>query len=429
LVTSYSDVAHLLRRAGFGGTANEISALAQLPLAGVVDAVISRASEPSVTPPSVMLDVNAPWYDRWVAFVDWWFERMRTTPSPLAEKMVLFWHGHFTSSVDKTDFANMWDQLVVFRNRGMGSFRDLAQAVAITPAMLEYLDNESNVKSAPNENFARELMELFTLGVNQYTQADVTASAKAWTGHGLTSDKRTYVFTSAKHDTTNKTFFGITKNWDGPEIIDEITLGSKKLVCARFIAEKLWTFFAYPRPESAVSDALTSAFANSNLDITTLLRAMFLRPEFYSTRARQEHVRNPIEYLVAMMRYTGLDVSKVHPDWYLSPLGQYPLRPPNVAGWGTGRYWVSSSTSWARSNLARNTMWNARSAGVLSNTNSLSIQTAVQRAFDTFGIDQPSASTRNAMETAVYNERYAKSNNESQNLLQLVMLCPEFQVG
>jgi uncharacterized protein (DUF1800 family) len=350
-------------------------------------------------------------------------------PAPLAEKMVVFWHGHFTSSLDKTDFSNMWDQLVVFRNLGMGGFRDLTRATAITPAMLEYLDNETNVKSAPNENFARELMELFTLGVNQYTQADVAASARAWTGHGLSTDRRSYVFNASRHDTNNKTFMGITKNWDGPEVIDEITLGSKKLVCARFIAEKIWAFFAYPRPEQVVSDALTTAFANSNLDISTLLRTMFLRPEFYSQRARQEHVRSPIEYLVAMMRHTGLDVSKVHPDWYLQSLGQYPLRPPNVAGWGTGRYWISTSTSWARSNLARNTMWNARTAGVLGNSTSLSIATAVQRAFDQFGIDQPSATTRGALESAVYNERYAKSTGESQNLLQLVMLCPEFQVG
>jgi uncharacterized protein (DUF1800 family) len=395
----------------------------------VVTAVVSRANEPVVVPPAVMLDPNAAWYDRWVSFINWWFERMRTTPAPLAEKMVVFWHGHFTSSLDKTDFSNMWDQLAVFRNLGTGSFRDLTQAAAITPAMLEYLDNETNVKSAPNENFARELMELFTLGVNQYSQADVAASARAWTGHGLSSDRRSYVFNATRHDTNNKTFMGITKNWDGPEIIDEITLGSKRMVCARFIAEKLWTHFAYPRPEQAVSDALTTAFANSNLDISTLLRTMFLRPEFYSTRARQEHVRSPIEYVVAMMRYTGMDVSKVHPDWYLQSLGQYPLRPPNVAGWGTGKYWISTSTSWARSNLARNTMWNARTAGVLTNTSALSIPTAVQRAFDQFGIDQPSAGTRGALETAVYNERYAKNAGESQNLLQLVMLCPEFQVG
>lgn len=426
--TNYADVAHLLRRAGFGGLPNEISALAQLDLPQVVDAVVSRSSVPAVTPPSVMLDTNAAWYDRWVAFINWWFERMRTTPAPLAEKMVVFWHGHFTSSLDKTDFSNMWDQLEIFRNLGMGSFRDLTQAVAINPAMLQYLDGETNVKGAANENFARECMELFTLGVNQYTQTDVTAAAKAWTGHGLSSDKRTYVFTAAKHDTSNKTFFGITKNWNGPDIVDEITLGSTKLTCARYIANKMWAYFAYPAPEQAVSDALTTAFANSNLDITVLLRTMFLRPEFYSTAARQNHVRSPIEYLVAMMRYTGLGVDKVHPDWYLSPLGQYPLRPPNVAGWGNGKYWVSTSASWARSNLARNTMWSARSAGLL-NTTSLSIQTAAQRAFDAFGIDQPSSVTRAAFEKAVYDERYAKSNNEAQNLLQLAMLCPEFQVG
>ena len=128
----------------------------------------------------------------------------------------------------------------------------LAQAASISPAMLQYLDGESNTKSAPNENFARESMELFTIGVNQYTQADVAAVAKAWSGHSVSTDTHTYQFNATKHDTTNKTIFGITKNWNGPDVIDELIIGSKQTTCAKFMAKKLWEFFAYPNPSSAL---------------------------------------------------------------------------------------------------------------------------------------------------------------------------------
>ncbi len=427
--TPYSDVAHLLRRAGFGGLPDEISALAQYDLPQVVDRVLDRSNVPPVLPPAVVLDRSAPWNDRYVTFIYWWFDRMKSTPAALAEKMTVFWHGHFTSSLEKTDFINMWNQLQLFRDTGMGSFRTLAQAVAISPAMLEWLDNANNVAGGPNENFAREMMELFTLGVNQYTQADVVAAARAWTGHGLPHDSNTYGFTPSWHDEGTKTFFGISKNWNGPDVIDEICYGAKQRTMAMFIVDKFWTYFAGSNGSTLALNAIADAFIASNLDITSLLRAMFLRPEFYADAARHEHIRNPVEFLVAAMRYTGLASNKMHPEWYLDAMGQLLLVPPNVAGWKTGRYWISNASMWARINAARNTSWTALEVGLLAGTKNVSIQTAAQRAIDAFGIDRPSASTRSVLESVAYAERYAQGWAEQPNLITTGLLAPEFQVG
>ena len=156
---------------------------------------------------------------------------------------------------------------------------------------------------------------------------------------------------------------------------------------------------------------------------------MFNRSEFYSFEAKHGHVKSPTEYIVSTMRYTGQPASVAHPEWYVGVQGQNLLQPPNVAGWKPNRNWVSTSTMWSRANFARNIMWTAKTAGFLAGTTTVSIQTAAQRVFDAFGIDAPSQATRTNVENYVYAERYAKGWGETQNLIQLGMLCPEFQAG
>src|SRR4051812_48255893 len=274
--TPPSAVAHLLRRAGFGGSSAEIAALAPLDIKVIVDKVVDPSRALPLPDPPLLADTEAGYWERYVAMSSAWFERMRTAPvgDALVEKLTLFWHGHFCSSLEKVgDHQAMWNQNNVFRAMGMGSFRDLAQAVAVDPAMLRYLDNDRNVKGSPNENFARESMELFTLGVNQYTQDDVVAVARAWTGHSYDKEG-VYTFFPKRHDTAAKTIFGITKAWDGPEVLDEILLGSKQAISARFIATKLWSFLAYPAPEPAVVDAIVAPYVASGLSIAALLKAI-----------------------------------------------------------------------------------------------------------------------------------------------------------
>ena len=424
------DAAHLLRRAGFGGSAADIQALSLVDQATAVDQILTvPAGGPPAGPPSVGTSTNG--YQVWVDMVHWWIDRMRTAPSPVVEKLTLFWHDHFATSMNKvTDPVDMFQQNQVFRENGLGSFRALTHAVSIDPAMILWLDNDPNTAGSPNENFARELMELFTLGVDQYTQDDVVASARAWTGHGVDSTGEVYQFHPGNHDTGMKTFFAITQNWDGPQIIDEILQGAKAGIAARFIANKVWSWFAYPNPPSSVIDAVTADFqASTDLDITALLRSIFNRPEFYSAAAKQGLLRTPTEFIVAALRATGVSAADANPEWYMDGMGQTLFYPPNVAGWHQNAYWISTSAVWARAGFARNLTWKAVTAGILAGVAQLSVHDAVQLAFDTFGIITPSVATRTDLEAWLTAERAANSGAQQANLITLTMLTPEFQLA
>jgi uncharacterized protein (DUF1800 family) len=432
LATPKTDVAHLLRRAGFGGTAASVNRLAKLAWADVVDSVLDTSVNPAVVAPPQLSDAHASEYDRWVAVVQWWFERIRKSPAPIQEKMTLFWHGHFCSSQDKIfRMSHLWDQNNLFRNQGMGKFELLTQRVAVQPAMLLYLDNWLNMVGVPQENFARELMELFTLDVGNYTQDDVVASARAWTGHGLTADQGQYRFRKALHDNDPKTFMGITRNWDGPGIVHQILNGATtRPLAAKFIARKLWSFFAYPNPDGALVDTLATSFMATDLDVGKLLRTIFLRPEFLSSTARGALVRSPIEFVAATMIYTGLQAKAVHPEWWLDGMGQEPFYPPNVSGWKQNAYWISSSAFWARAAFVRNIVWQAvDSTAFLAGTAQHTPAEAAQMAFNAVNIDVPSTTTRAALEAFVTAERAASGWAERPNLATLILLSPEFQLA
>ena len=423
-------VAHLLRRAGFGGTRAEIAALAPLDIKVIVDRVVDVRAADTLPDPPLLHDDTASSWDRYVAASSWWMDRMRTAPvgAALVEKMTLFWHGHFCSSVDKVDSAPaMWNQNQLFRSKGLGSFRDLAQAVAIDPAMLRYLDNDRNVKGSPNENFARECMELFTLGTGAYTQDDVVAAARAWTGHTYDKDGH-YLFRPERHDTGAKTFFGQTKNWNGPDVLDEIVLGSTKERCARFIATKLWSFLAYPNPEGEVVDGIVAAYLAADLSIAALLKAIFLRREFYGPKATGALVRSPIEWTVAAMRATGLPCSVAHPEWWLEGMGQQPFRPPNVAGWHANGYWLSASATWARQSFAGYLRWKIDD-GFLADSPRRSVGDAVRTALAQFGVDDASPTTIASMEAWLRQERATTRWAERPNLVMLSLLSPDVQLA
>lgn len=428
--TSKADVAHLLRRAGFGGTPAEIAALTPYDLPQVVDRVLDTTAAPAVTAPAELADPNLAEWEKAVRVMWWWYDRMTTSPTPIVEKMSLFWHGHFCSSVDKVgSAAAMFQQVRLFHTDGLGGFADLCRKVALGPAMLLYLDNAYNVAGSPNENFARELMELFTLGVNQYTQDDVVASARAWTGHGLSSDSTRYVFHRDLHDGGQKTFFGRTRNWNGPEIVDEIVGGQKRRTAARFLATKLWTFLAHPNPDPAVVDAVTADYLAGGYQVKALLRSIFLHPQFWSEQARTGLVRSPTELVVAALKSTGLRAKTAHPEWWAHDMGQALLYPPNVSGWRPNGYWISSSALWARAGFARYLTWQAREKGVLKGSERFTPDAAVQRAFDVFGVDRPSATTRTALVDWVTAERAARGWAEVPNLITLSMLTPDFQLA
>jgi uncharacterized protein (DUF1800 family) len=447
--------AHLLRRAGFGGTAAEIQTYAAMERAAAVDAILDVSAAAADVRPTFLDDPAVADWDRLYRLQLWWLDRMRTSTAPLQEKMTLCWHGHFVSGQDKVgDATIMYGQNKLFRAEGLGSFRPLVQHMALDPAMLLYLDNGSNVKGAPNENFARELMELFLLGVNQYTQADVVAAARAWTGYNSDPNDRTkYLYRDTKHDKSSKTFMGITKSgvapddWTGPGIIDSLlTTDPKRTTGARFIAAKLWSFFAYPNPDSSVLDMISAAFMSTpDLDITALLRAIFMHDNFWSPQAQNALVRSPVEFVVAAMKMIGVRTGNAStvadpqssPPWWMDEMGQQLFYPPNVAGWKQNSYWISTTATWARANYARDLSWHAHDKQFLAGTVlPTSVPQAVQAAFDAFGIDSPSAATRSKLETWLTAERaleraptYSWTDYGYVNLITLTMLTSDFQLA
>ncbi len=462
---TYADAAHLLRRTGFGGSHAECLALSGRFRDEVVDEILDLSGAPADPAPAGVGDPNVGHWDQLVSLWRWWFERMRTSPSPIQERMALFWHNHFATGNDKIDDpALLHEQNHLFRAYGLGSFRTLTHKVIHENAgVILYLDNDPNVQGAPNENLARELMELFTLGVNQgYTQDDVVGSARAWTGHGVVNwDDHRYQFHASRHDTELKTIFGQTRNWDGPELID-FMLGSdptRKRLAARFISTKVWSWFAHPNPDAGLVSWLENTFYDSDLDVTTLLRAMFNDDRFYATTARQGLVRTPVEYLAAALRCTGLAAGPddnahrtMQPEWYMGDMGQELFYPPNVSGWRQNAYWISSAAFWAKADFAENLAWKLTIQGpspdYVNNftfldavddrvpvANRPSAADTIQLVADAFGFgERISTTTRQALTTFITDVRRSgppswDSWSERRGLIVLALLSPEFQIA
>jgi len=314
-IINRADAAHLLRRAGFGGSDAEISALVGRTRRDSVDSVMGfRSTDPTPTGPDVGVPSfigKAHQWDAHSEVINWWVLRMSilpnltalpasipavAAPTPLQEKMTLFWHDHFACGQDKVhDIPAMWDQISMFRRLGLGDFGTLLRSVAVHPAMLVYLDNQSNVVGSEQENYARELMELHTIGVGEFTEDDVIAMARAWTGHNIvgwngSEVDSTYVYRPEDHDHGQKTLFGITANWNGlvraageREVIAEFVTGARQAATARFLARKLFRWFAHLEPSSAVVQSLADAFVSSGMNISALVRAVLEHDEFWGT--------------------------------------------------------------------------------------------------------------------------------------------------
>lgn len=451
-----ADAAHLLRRAGFGGTPAEIDALTGVEQQDAVDAVLDVSGTPDPVPPGSLADPDTGDWEKVSDLQKWWIDRMRTAtlagldpggtrPRMLQEKLTLLWHGHFTSSNEKVNCAEfMYAQNALYRREGMGGFQALTEHMAVEPAMLVYLDNEPNTKRKPNENFARELMELFMLGVNEYTEDDVLALARAWTGHNLVKvgEDHVYRFVPAEHDMEPKTFMGVTANWDGLGVPEAAGPGAVHFLCttephatkvARFVARKVWSFLAHPNPPEATLAAVAGEFLASGLDLRVLVRAVLLHPDFWSPAARRGLVRTPVEFVVAALRALDLTPWATNPQWWMEQMGQELFYPPNVSGWRPNQYWISANATWGRANLARSLTWKKNQAEpeFLRNDH-LAVPDAVQQAFAAFGIDDPSPRTRAVLEEWLTAQRAAPRewrNYQWINLWTLLLLCPDFQLA
>ena len=368
-----ADIEHLLRRTEFVARPDRVAALASLPIDDAVDDILDAPSNPG----SVTFTETENWR-RGVELTHFWLDRMaHDSPKPIQEKMAFFWHGHFCSDLTKADSAAlMREQIDLFRTRGLGNLRDLAIAMSTQVAMLRYLDNNQNKATSPNQNFARELMELFLLGVGNYTEADVEASTAAWTGHTDQWDTDQYVWRADWHDGSAKQYLGRTINQGGDPTLHgaetiEVVLGNgivpvgpnagrpTRAVAAEFISKKLWAEFAgTPIPPATLSYLRDVALAN-DFEIRPWLRALLLSDAFYASGVSSGRVRTPVEFVVAALVATGQRSDGGTPLWLMEGMGQRPLFPPNVSGWKHNGYWVNASAMAKRTDAARQFAWQA----------------------------------------------------------------------
>lgn len=434
-MASETDIRHLLRRTEYVARPERVAELRSLSLEAAVDDVLDVGRNGAPAMPAAFVD-PAP-SNGWTQYADayhWWVDAMVHRPRPFQEKMTLFWHGHFTSSAaDGVPFHLMARQNHLYRSLALGNLVELTQRMAIEPAMLLYLSNASNVNAAPNENFGRELLELFTLGIGNYTQADVVAAARAWTGHGYDLATRTYRFRVDQHDAGSKTFLGVSRNWDGPEIVAELfTRPATRRTIARFIARKLWVHLAGPEPSAEVLDSLAAGFDTASFDIRALARAILLRPEFYGADVRYGLVRSPTDWVVALLHHAGLRCEDLWLASRSDTTGQTLFSPPNVAGWKGNSAWVTTSALSGRAEIAKTVAWwNLRADGRFDHLAAMAPGDAVDEAARFFDVHPLSATTRAAIVSAQAAER-ADGDDPwwgPTNVLVAVLLSPEFQLA
>jgi Protein of unknown function (DUF1800) len=391
---------HLLNRAGFGGSPDEVARLAAMAPDKAVAWFIDFKSidndhlppfdhsgiyDPTLTPfpptrpaatrlaqetgSSMGVDAKPtgprrlqPVADRFFFWLrasmletrrvaNWWADRMVATNRPLQEKLALFWHGHFASSEDKVrDYRKMLGQVTLFQEHAAGNFGTLLSAVARDPGMLVYLDAGQNLKSRPNENFGRELMELFTMGVGNYTEQDLREAARAFTG--WRDNDLSFHLDEAQHDDGQKTLLGHTGPLGGQDVLDIILA---QPATGNFIAAKLYRFLVRDDLSPAFQVTLGDLLRSNNYEIAPFLQTVFLSRDFYSPSSVGTHIKGPVELIVSTYRRLGLNATPGMPDFNSTStdLGQALLNPPTVAGWSQGRAWITPGSLLARGNFAR----------------------------------------------------------------------------
>ena len=379
---NYEMAAHLLNRAGFGGAPDEIQKLADLGPDKAISSLIDyehirglsadpvwaspdpqrlenlRLAIKSAKPEDVKAlrdQENKLQAARMNELRGWWFERMAKGPRPFQEKMVLFWHGHFATSIEKVRGTPnssylMWRQNELFRRLATDNWLRLLIETGKDPAMLIYLDQAQSKKDHPNENFAREVMELFSLGEGHYTETDVTEGARALTGWSYNPQEQRFVYRPTFHDEGTKTVLGLTGNFSGEDFLAQIV---RQPQSARFITGKLWNYFSGQFPSGELNTALATVFRENDNDFKPFLRVMFRSEEFYSNDIVRNEVKSPVQWLVGSARMLESDLP---PPFICSAitnsLGQSLFAPPSVKGWDGGTSWITTNTLLERYNDA-----------------------------------------------------------------------------
>ncbi|HEV3097325.1 MAG TPA: DUF1800 domain-containing protein [Candidatus Dormibacteraeota bacterium] len=413
-------VAHLLRRAGFGATKTELDHFAALGQSAAAEALLnySKTSNAALESQLPTIDLTTGTQPTAAAIQGWWLQRMVETTRPLEEKMTLFWHGLLTSGLDKAGTTQMFTQNQLYRSLALGNFDALLKAVSKDPAMMVYLDTETNRKGKPNENYARELMELFTTGIGHYTEDDVRESARAFTGWTLPGAKQlryatTSVFVARLHDASAKTFMGKTGNFTGDDIVEMLV--PLRATAVR-LTSRLFSFFAYPNPEPAIVNHLADTFQKSRYNVGAVVREILTMDAFYSDKAYRALVKTPVELVAQTLKATGATTKGyTAAAGAMGPMGQVLFYPPNVAGWPGGTSWINSSTLLNRINFAN--------AATVRSRTTLPTQPLAQLS-DTLIDANASAATRDGLQAFA-----AAHPTDQAGLLFMVLATPEFQLN
>lgn len=406
-LTKEQKIAHLLRRLGFGASRSEMEFFLPLGVEGTIARLVDydKVDEGfSINPMDFAgKNKNGQPVLRIQSLMAWWALRLITTARPLQEKLTLFWHDHFAVSASKVNQAPMMLQYNdTLRRNASGSFLDLLQAMSKDAAMIRWLDNDTNVKGKPNENFAREVMELFTLGIGNYTEKDVQEAARAFTGWGFrvrsarprkrpTAEEIAGMISKGEpvfefqlrtglHDTGTKAILGSEGNFDGDYVCGMLAAHKET---SRTIARKLWEWFAYENPEPAIIDKLSKVYFDGGMQIRKMLMAIVESDQFWSDKCVRKLIKNPADFTVSIYRQLGIGVAamKAMQDGGRQRAALGPARaaetamerqgmklfyPPDVAGWDWGKAWISSATMIERIKVADGLFGNGAAGAALA---------------------------------------------------------------
>jgi uncharacterized protein (DUF1800 family) len=472
---TYDEAAHLLRRMGFGGSPDEINALVQRGREGSVDYLINYTQIDNSRMETVLqenFDFSDPRENQ--AFNQneirrWWITRMVFTNRQFEEKMTLFWHNHFATALSKVQEIYMFVQNQTLRTHALDRFDTLLERVSKDPAMLIWLDSLTNVLGSPNENWGRELQELFTMGINDvvtgaanYTEDDVKEIARCFTGYKFRQNRTNpfqpeFFINQSQRDNTAKTVYGRTLNFSGDDII---TLVAARRETARFLTREFFDFFVYPLTDSSADkqtiDKFADVFVSSNHSVKEWARAIFSSDEFFSQRARFGLVKQPVEFIVGAVRMLGGQYipgsfqrgqrsNVLHGS--AAPMGQDIFNPPDVNGWDLNLGWVNTASLLNRFNFTNLylTTRNFDRPGVYVTNDQLkkytksSAKKTVKKFLEVLGPLDPGGAViktlRNYLETDDQGNKVGYVNNDAtvdkkiRGLVHQIMCLPEFELN
>jgi len=359
----------------------------------------------------------------------WWLYRMLNSANPLLEKMSLFWHNHFATSNTKVQSVkHMVSQNDLIRREAVGSFRKLLHGMTRDVAMLIWLDGNANRKRHPNENFARELMELFSLGEGHYTERDIVQAAKAFTGWHVLDGK--FWFNKRQHDFGQKSVLGRTGDFDGDDVI-EICLA--QAACPRFLARKLLKAFVTSHPESPIVEQLAHRIRLHDFQMTPVLRELFGSRLFFSSEVRHAIIKSPLELVLGTYRALGSRPHLPSTVRLLAELGQDVFEPPTVKGWEGGRLWINSATLLQRANFAAGITSGTRfgeiaDPEITATRHGLNTPTDIVRHYIDLLLARDISSESEQQLTDYLRDATGPRGRRIRGLIHLIMCLPEYQL-